>query len=198
MALLGRKTIRFSLVVALVFLTLLARWSEARPPAVKRSGPILASLSPAAEAASSLGGAWRLAEAYAATHAGCEVMCGCGDSMLPLYPDRTVLVVQTVATAELKKGMTVVFAGDHGSLVAHVLLEKTSRGWQAIGLANREPDRRPVGFDNLIGVVVRAYTPTVPATQAVAPEVSGLRGEPVAAIDHMPFAAEFGLVAAKD
>src|SRR6187402_2221749 len=37
--------------------------------------------------------AWRLAEAYASTRPDCEVLLGSGDSMLPFYRDKTVLVV---------------------------------------------------------------------------------------------------------
>ncbi|MSU23451.1 MAG: hypothetical protein EXS32_06455 [Opitutus sp.] len=103
--------------------------------------------------------AWRLAENYAAAIPGSEVLLGSGDSMLPLYRDRTVLVVQRMGMSELRSGMTVVFTGDQGRPVAHTLLEKTPRGWRAMGVGNREPDRTLVRFGNLIGVVVKAYTP---------------------------------------
>ena len=86
-------------------------------------------------------------------------MVGRGNSMLPLYHDQTVLVVQSVSMPELQAGMTVVFIGDQGHPVAHTLLEKTPSGWWAIGMGNREADRTRVRFSNLIGVVVRAYAP---------------------------------------
>lgn len=108
--------------------------------------------------------AWRLAEAYATGHPGSEVMVGSGDSMLPLYRDHTVLVVQAVAMSRLQSGMTVVFTGDRGRPVAHTLVERTPRGWRAIGVGNPEPDRTRVRYDNLIGVVVKAYAPTGRAT----------------------------------
>ena len=98
-----------------------------------------------------------MAENFAATHEHCDVFVGRGDSMLPLYRDRTVLVVQTVPMAELHAGMTVVFVGDQGHPVAHVLQEKTPSGWRAIGVGNREPDRTRVKRSNLLGVVIRAY-----------------------------------------
>lgn len=120
-------------------------------------------LSPAAEVVAPRD-AWRLAENYAAAHPGTEVLVGSGDSMLPLYRDRTVLVVQAVGMSELRSGMTVVFTGDQGRPVAHTLLEKTSRGWRAMGVGNREPDRTLVRFGNLIGVVVKAYTPDARAS----------------------------------
>jgi hypothetical protein len=119
-------------------------------------------LSPVAETVPGLFDAWRLAEKYAATHARCDVMVGRGDSMLPLYRDRTVLVIQSVAMAELQAGMTVVFIGDQGRPVAHALLEKTPAGWRAMGVGNREADRTLVRYRNFLGVVVRAYAPAAP------------------------------------
>ncbi len=127
--------------------------------AASLSRSMLPQLSPIAETVAGVCDAWRAAEKFAATHAHCDVMVGRGDSMLPLYRDRTVLVIQSVATAELQAGMTVVFIGDHGHAVAHTLLEKTATGWRAIGMGNREPDRTRVRRANLLGVVVRAYTP---------------------------------------
>ena len=112
--------------------------------------------------------AWRLAQAYAREHRGAEVMVGSGDSMRPVYGDRTVLVVQPVATAELKPGMTAVFIGDRGRPVAHLLMEKTAHGWRAMGAGNRECDGTLVRADNLIGVVIRAYDPATRAEPAVA------------------------------
>ena len=79
--------------------------------------------------------------------------------MLPLYADRTVLVVRRMKTSALREGMTVVFSGDRGRLVAHTLLEKTAQGWRAIGVGNSEPDRTLVRRDNMVGVVVKAYAP---------------------------------------
>ncbi len=104
--------------------------------------------------------AWTLAEAFVAANPGCEILVGRGDSMLPLYPDRTILVVQAMKIAELRRGMTVVFQGDRGRPVAHALVGQTPRGWIAMGSGNREPDRTPVQFRNYIGTVVRAYTPS--------------------------------------
>ena len=88
-------------------------------------------------------------------------MVGSGGSMLPLYPDRTVLLVQRVPLEDLEVGMTVVFIGDSGRPVAHTLVEKTSRGWFAQGLANAERDRTLVRVRNYLGAVVRAFTPVV-------------------------------------
>lgn len=104
--------------------------------------------------------AWRIAEAFQRNAAG-EVMVGSGGSMLPLYPDRTVLLVQRVPLEDLEVGMTVVFIGDSGRPVAHTLVEKTSRGWIAQGLANAERDQTLVRVRNYLGAVVRAFTPVI-------------------------------------
>ena len=88
-------------------------------------------------------------------------MVGSGGSMLPLYPDRTVLLVQRVPLEDLEVGMTVVFIGDSGRPVAHTLVEKTSRGWIAQGLANAERDQTLVRVRNYLGAVVRAFTPVI-------------------------------------
>jgi hypothetical protein len=81
--------------------------------------------------------------------------------MLPLYKDQTVVVTQRVAVPELKTGMTAVFVGDQGRPVAHVLIRQTSDGWIAMGVGNEKPDSTPVNAANLLGVVVKAYQPSV-------------------------------------
>ena len=143
--------------------------------------PVSAELSPPADPVAPHD-AWRLAEAYAIQYPGCDVMVGSGDSMLPLYPDRTVLVVQPVATSELRRGMTVVFIGDQGQPVAHVLIARTPRGWRAIGLGNSDPDLTRVGYGNLIGLVVKAYAPTVRAAGLAAEVHQPILGETAAGL----------------
>lgn len=108
--------------------------------------------------------AWRLAESYAAAHPGCDVVVGSGDSMMPVYRDRTVLVVQAMPMAQLRKGMTVIFIGRLGQPVAHTLVEKTARGWVSMGLANGQPDATRVRAQNYIGTVIKAFAPN-PAAQ---------------------------------
>lgn len=105
--------------------------------------------------------AWRMAESLAASGQNYEVVVGRGGSMLPLYPDGTVLLLQRVPMADLRGGMTVVFIGDSGRPVAHALLQKTWRGWLAKGLNNPEPDRTLVRTSNYLGTVVRAFTPVI-------------------------------------
>src|SRR5688572_25643046 len=73
--------------------------------------------------------AWRLAEDYVSTHTTADVVVGSGGSMLPLYRDRTVLVIERMPMSTLRPGMTVVFIGDKGRPVAHYLLRKTIGGW---------------------------------------------------------------------
>ncbi len=120
--------------------------------------------SPAPEIAES-GDAWRQAEALAATMPESEVLVGSGDSMLPLYRDRTVLVVRRFAMSELRAGMTVIFTGDHGRLVAHMLVEKSPGGWIAQGLGNGERDRTRVRASNYLGTVIKAFAPSDRATR---------------------------------
>ena len=106
-------------------------------------------------------------------------MIGSGGSMLPLYPDRTVLIVQRRPMSELREGMTVVFIGDRGRPVAHVLVSKTGRGWMARGLANDANDRSLVRLSNYLGTVVKAFTPVLglPADDTSADQQSFAGGD---------------------
>jgi hypothetical protein len=103
----------------------------------------------------------KFAKKYVVDHPGTDFMVGSGDSMLPLYKDQTVVVTQRVAVPELKTGMTAVFVGDQGRPVAHVLIRQTSDGWIAMGVGNEKPDSTPVNAANLLGIVVKAYQPSV-------------------------------------
>lgn len=114
------------------------------------------------------GSAWQMAEAVAAATPDSELLVGNGDSMLPLYADRTLLIVQHVSMTVLRPGMTVVFINDHGRTVAHTLREKTPRGWIAQGVGNADADRTLVRARNYIGIVVRAFAPVTGAEAAVA------------------------------
>jgi len=104
---------------------------------------------------------WRVAEALAASVPQGDVVVGCGDSMLPLYPDHTVLVVQRLPLEQLRPGMTVVFIGSRGRPVAHTLVAKTIFGWTTRGMANARSDSTRVRAKNYVGTVVRAFTPLV-------------------------------------
>lgn len=121
--------------------------------------PVTSAVERVAVSWQSPGKVWREAEAFAAARTDCEVLFGRGDSMLPLFPDRTVIVVRRTPLAELRAGMTVVYFGDRGRPVAHVLMARAAGGWIAKGLANGEADRTRVTRHNYVGQVVRAYVP---------------------------------------
>jgi phage repressor protein C with HTH and peptisase S24 domain len=106
------------------------------------------------------------AEAYVHAHPGADYLFGNGDSMLPLYHDRAVVVVERPAMSELKVGQTIVFMGRNGVPVAHVLIRTTRRGWVTMGLGNSQEDPGTVSEDAFIGVVVKAYQPTGSAVLA--------------------------------
>ena len=108
------------------------------------------------------GEAWRRAQAYAAGSEGAEVVLGLGDSMAPLYRGRTLLVIERLRFETLAAGMTVVFAGDDGWPVAHVLVRRVWGGWEAAGLANSEPDATRVTAVNYRGTVTKAFELTWP------------------------------------
>jgi hypothetical protein len=123
------------------------------------SAAAVAAKSPVAEVVPPLE-AVRKARAYVDTHPGTDFMMGSGDSMLPLYRDHTVIVLEHIAIGQFQAGMTVVFVGDQGFPVAHVLVRRASGGWMSMGVNNTECDRSRVGEDNYIGVVVKAYQPS--------------------------------------
>lgn len=110
--------------------------------------------------------AWHLAEAFAAARSDCDTLVGRGDSMLPLYRDRTVIVIQRMNPVRWERGMTVVYFGTQGQMVAHMLVEKTPRGWVAQGVGNDQSDRALVKPSNYVGTVIRAYSPN-PAIKSV-------------------------------
>jgi len=136
-------------------------WSGCATQASLRYSPAaVAAMSPAAEVVRPFD-AVRLGEKFVAEHPGTDFMVGSGDSMLPLYKDHTVVVTQRIAASALRAGMTVVYVGDSGRPVAHVLVKRTLDGWIAIGVGNAECDSTPVTESNLIGVVVKAFEPTI-------------------------------------
>lgn len=89
---------------------------------------------------------------------GAFVVRGTGDSMLPLYPSGTFLVVQPQPYEGLSRGMTVVFRNGERS-ITHLLVAKTGDGWRTAGLNNRRHDYMAVHAGNIRGVVVAAFTP---------------------------------------
>lgn len=128
--------------------------------ALRYSPDAVAAMSPAPEVVKPFE-AMTLAKAYVDTHAGTDFLVGSGNSMLPLYKDQTVIVLERIEVSQLKAGMTAVFIGDQGRPVAHVLVKKTLDGWIAMGVGNPSCDATPVTSDNLMGVVIKAYQPSV-------------------------------------
>lgn len=102
---------------------------------------------------------WSEAHAVAARTEGGMVITGRGNSMAPLYPDGTVLVVAHRNYAELARGMTVVYRNRENRSVAHVLVARANDGWRVAGLNNRTHDGEGVDAANLVGVVVAAFQP---------------------------------------
>jgi hypothetical protein len=97
------------------------------------------------------------AEQEAAKHEGDFVLHGFGRSMEPVYLAGTAVVVHPTAMHMLRKGMAVVYRNPRGMNVAHMLLERTERGWIAIGLNNAEPDGTLVTEKNLVGIIKHAF-----------------------------------------
>jgi hypothetical protein len=103
------------------------------------------------------GEAWRRAQAYVGGREYAEVVLGVGESMEPLYRGRTLLVIERQRFETLAPGMTVVFAGDGGWPVAHVLVRPVQGGWEAAGVANTEQDATRVTTRNYRGTVTKAF-----------------------------------------
>jgi hypothetical protein len=113
-------------------------------------------MSPAPEAVEN-GAAVRKANAFVADLPGAQIALGLGDSMLPLYKDCTMIVLERRPLDSLKPGMTIVYQGAEGWPVAHALVERTQDGWVVQGLNNPEPDAQLVTNQNYVGLVVHAY-----------------------------------------
>lgn len=106
--------------------------------------------------------AWQQATALAARTPGAFVLEGKGESMRPLYPPGTVLVLQVQGFGALHRGQTVLYRNSRQKVVAHVLTHRVRDGWRAQGLNNAVHDMEPIQAENVIGVVIAAYLPTAP------------------------------------
>ena len=98
-----------------------------------------------------------VAEAAAAAIPGAAAFFGAGNSMEPLFSDRTAVVVAPINFKELKKGMTVVYVNSRGRMVAHSLKGDLPKGWIAQGVGNEKEDDDLVTKHNLVGVIVSAF-----------------------------------------
>jgi len=103
------------------------------------------------------GQAMAAAERAAAAREGDFALQGVGRSMEPVYVAGTAVVVHPTAFHMLRQGMAVVYTNRRGAYVAHLLVEKQSRGWVATGLNNAEPDDALVTAHNLVGVIRHAF-----------------------------------------
>ena len=99
----------------------------------------------------------KIAEQAAAEIPGAGAYWGVGDSMEPLFSDKTAIVVAPINFKQLKKGMTVVYISSRGRMVAHCLTGDIPGGWIAQGVGNDKEDDDLVTKHNLVGVIVQAY-----------------------------------------
>jgi len=107
--------------------------------------------------------AWQQANILAENTPDAFVLVGLGRSMQPLYAPGTILVLQHLPYAELKRGQTALYRTKQQNVVAHVLVAKARDGWRVQGLNNAIHDMEPVVAENLVGVVVAAFKPVAPA-----------------------------------
>jgi signal peptidase I len=103
--------------------------------------------------------AWRHVNELVRTTPDTFALVGSGQSMEPLYPPGTILVLRQVAFTELQRGQTAVYRNRSQRAVAHVLVVKCRDGWRVKGLNNATHDYDALVADNLVGVVVAAFTP---------------------------------------
>jgi hypothetical protein len=85
------------------------------------------------------------------------VLWGVGESMQPLYPPGTALIIERRDYEKLQKGMTVVYCNQDGRRVAHCVVGETRGGYLLQGINNSEEDAELLTEDNFVGVVVAAY-----------------------------------------
>ncbi len=100
----------------------------------------------------------KTAERAAARISGAVAYWGIGASMEPLYATNTAIIVVPIEYAAIKKGMTVVYLKSNGGRVAHTIVGETRGGYLVQGINNDEPDAGVVNEENLIGVIVSAYS----------------------------------------
>jgi hypothetical protein len=100
------------------------------------------------------------AQQYVKDHPGSDFAVGSGDSMMPLYHDRAVIIMERPAMSRLQIGQTVVFLRSDGIPVAHILVKHTTDGWMTRGLNNQDCDPGILSDRAYVGVVVKAYQPT--------------------------------------
>ncbi len=100
---------------------------------------------------------FKFAERRALAFTNADVFWGVGDSMEPLFPSRTALVVVPVPFRTLRVGMTVLYLNVKGEGIVHSLTACAARGWTAQGVGNVAADDLVVTPENLVGVVAAAF-----------------------------------------
>ena len=101
--------------------------------------------------------AWRDAEKLSGGDGARTTVVGSGESMQPIYGEKTVLVINKIAYEELLAGMTVAYVNALGRHVVHQLLAKDAQGWRVQGINNTTEDTDRVTRQNLIGVVYASF-----------------------------------------
>jgi len=130
-------------------------YDETRDPWIRG---VFTGLSPRPERASEPE-AWRAAIDLVSRTPGAFILVGGGRSMQPLYPPGTLLVIRETPYTDLRPGQTVVYRNKSYRAVGHTLVTKARDGWRVRGLNNQIHDMEPVVAENLIGVIIAAYTP---------------------------------------
>jgi hypothetical protein len=99
----------------------------------------------------------KTAELMAARLSNAVAYRGVGESMEPLYPSNTAVVVVPIEYDRIKKGMTVVYVNDEGRRIAHCVVGETHDGFLVQGVSNDEADSEVATEQNFIGVIIQAY-----------------------------------------
>ncbi len=97
------------------------------------------------------------AEVAAAKTEGDFTLYGVGASMEPVYLSGTALVVHPTVYCALRPGQAVIYVNRRGFYVAHMLVERTAKGWVVAGLNNSEEDETLVTSNNLVGTIKAAF-----------------------------------------
>ena len=103
---------------------------------------------------------WQQAQTIAQGLPNAWCVKGQGNSMQPLYPDGTVMVLQKLAWDQLTPGMTVVYGADPNNLFnlgcGTIVKKAAVESWTVRELLNSRPETMTVTTDNYIGTVVAA------------------------------------------
>ncbi len=87
-----------------------------------------------------------------------EVMRGVGESMLPFFGNRSLLLVDRTSFSSLKVGMIAVYRDSDGDLVAHQIYSQEEGGFSAKGFNNSRSDSDLLTGENFLGTVFGVVT----------------------------------------